>query len=122
MDRLPGMEECPFQSRRKGVVRNEVMIMEIKRVADAYQAMAFEPSAVKSKKSAPAKPAEPKQEKVELSEKSQNLQKVKEAINAAPDIRIPMVEKIMERIKNNDYPIDTHLDRAIDNMLNRHIL
>jgi hypothetical protein len=49
--------------------------MEIKRVADAYQAMAYEPSTAKIKKSAPAKPAEMKKEQVELSEKSQNLQK-----------------------------------------------
>jgi anti-sigma28 factor (negative regulator of flagellin synthesis) len=96
--------------------------MEIKRVADAYQAMAYEPSTAKIKKSAPAKPAEMKKEQVELSEKSQNLQKVKEAVKAAPEIRIPMVEKIMERIKNNDYPIDTHLDEAINNLLKQRIL
>jgi len=98
------------------------MVMEIKRVADAYQAMAYEPTAAKSKKSAPAKPAETKKEQVELSEKSQNLQKVKEAVKAAPEIRIPIVEEIMKRIKNNDYPIDTHLDHAIDNMLRQGLL
>ena len=95
--------------------------MDIKRVADVYQTMGYEPATGKSKKTAPAKPAQQK-EQVEFSEKSQNLQKVKEAIQAAPEIRIPIVEKIKERIKNNDYPIDTHLDQAIDNMLKQHVL
>jgi flagellar biosynthesis anti-sigma factor FlgM len=98
------------------------MIMDIKRVVDVYQPMAYEPSAVKAKKSAPAKPVEMKKEQVELSEKSQNLQKVKEAVKAAPEIRIPIVEKIKERIKNNDYPIDTHLDEAINSLLKQKLL
>jgi len=91
--------------------------MEIKRVADAYQVMAYDSPAAKIKKHPPAKPAEVKKEQVELSENSPNLQKVKEAVEAAPEIRIPIVEKIMERIKNNDCPINTHLDEAINNLL-----
>ena len=50
------------------------------------------------------------------------LQKVKEKLQSAPEIRIPLVEKILERIKNNDYPISRHAEEAIDIMLNKGIL
>ena len=90
--------------------------MEIKQVSSIYQAMAYEASASQTKKQTSSNTTADT-ESVELSENSQNLQKVKEAVNETPEIRIPIVEEIKKRIKNNDYPIDTHTDNAIDNMI-----
>jgi anti-sigma28 factor (negative regulator of flagellin synthesis) len=118
-----GRKNTPLSLKEKtGGGRNEVMVMDIKRVSEVYQALAYEPKAAKDKKSAPVKAPEVKKEQVELSDSSKNLQKVKEAVDATPDIRIPIVEKILERIKNNDYPVNTHLDEAIDRMLKNKVL
>ena len=96
--------------------------MEIYRVAETYQAIAYGRSAAKANKIEPEKTPEAEKESVELSPSSLNLQKVKEAVEAAPEIRIPIVEEIMERIKNNDYPISRHTEDAIDKMLKAGIL
>jgi hypothetical protein len=122
MDRLPGMEEYPFLNPKQGVGRNEVMIMEIQRVTNAYQAMVYGQTGPKTKKIEPDKAPEKTKESVELSPSSLNLQKVKEEVKKAPEIRIPIVEEIMKRIKNNDYPISQHMDEAIDKMLRAGVL
>jgi hypothetical protein len=96
--------------------------MEIKRIADAYQVAAYGRIEPKTKKAAPEKKPEPAKESVELSPSSVNLQKVKEAAQKAPEIRIPIVEEIMQRIKNNDYPISLHAQEALDKMINKGIL
>ena len=96
--------------------------MNIQPVSTAYQAQAYESVAKNNKKNANGAGLVMGQEQVELSESSLNLQKVKEAVNAAPEIRIPIVEEIMKRIKNNDYPIPTHAEKALDNMLRNRIL
>jgi anti-sigma28 factor (negative regulator of flagellin synthesis) len=94
--------------------------MDIKAVSSAYQA--YETAPVNAKKEAKAKSPTAGKERVELSDSSVNLQKVKEAIDKAPEIRIPIVEEIKERIKNNDYPIETSADNALDKMLKYGIL
>jgi flagellar biosynthesis anti-sigma factor FlgM len=64
----------------------------------------------------------PVEENVELSSSSKNLQKVKEKVQEMPDIRIPLVEEIRERIKNNDYPISLRAEEALETMLKRGII
>ncbi len=96
--------------------------MEIQRVSEAYQVMAYGRKSLKTNASEPEKPAETKKESVELSASSINLQKVKEAVEAAPEIRIPIVEEIIKRIENNDYPISRNAEESIDIMLNKGIL
>jgi anti-sigma28 factor (negative regulator of flagellin synthesis) len=96
--------------------------MNIKPLSTAFQAQAYEAIAKNGKKAVNAKGLVMGQEQVELSESSLNLQKVKEAVDAAPEIRIPIVEEIMKRIKNNDYPIPTHAEKALDKMLLNGIL
>jgi hypothetical protein len=99
------------------------MVMEIHSIANAFQAKAaYDRSSAQPNKIDPGKAKEAKKESVELSSSSVIMQKVKEKAMSAPEIRIPMVEKIMERIKNNDYPISKHLDSAIERMLSGRIL
>ncbi len=96
--------------------------MEIQRVTDAYQVAAYGRTGPKTKKAAPEEKTDSTKENVELSQSSLNLQKVKEAVQKAPEIRIPIVEEIMQRIKNNDYPVSLRTEEAIDNMLKKGIL
>jgi hypothetical protein len=99
------------------------MVMEIQRIADAYQVAAYGRAAGKAKNAEPPADAkEPVKENVELSSSSINLQKVKEKVQETPDIRIPLVEEIMERIKNNDYPISLRAEEALENMLKKGIV
>jgi hypothetical protein len=99
------------------------MFMVIQSIANAYQTKAtYDRNVAKTGKIDPAKGKETSTESVELSSSSVILQKVKEKLQSAPEIRIPLVEKIIERIKNNDYPISRHIDDAIDKMLDGRIL
>jgi hypothetical protein len=99
------------------------MVMEIKRIADAYQVAAYGQSALKAKKvEPPDSTKEAVKENVEISPSSINLQKVKETVQSLPDVRIPIVEKIKERIKNNDYPISLGVENAIEKMLKEGIV
>lgn len=95
--------------------------MDVKQVLPAFQVQAYETVAKSGKKTAQTKSQVMGQEQVELSESSLNMQKVKEAVDAAPDIRIPIVEEIQKRIANNDYPIPTHAEKALDVMLKNRI-
>jgi hypothetical protein len=96
--------------------------MEIQRVTNAYQAMVYGQSGLKTKKTEPDKAQEKTKESVELSPSSLNLQKVKEEVQKAPEIRIPIVEEIMKRIKNNDYPISQRIAESIDKMMSEGVL
>jgi anti-sigma28 factor (negative regulator of flagellin synthesis) len=106
----------------QGVSETEVIVMDVKQVSSAFQVQAYETVAKSGKKTAQTKSQVMGQEQVELSESSLNMQKVKEAVDAAPDVRIPIVEEIQKRIANNDYPIPTHAEKALDVMLKNRIL
>jgi anti-sigma28 factor (negative regulator of flagellin synthesis) len=97
--------------------------MDIKRIASAYGAQAYESTAKNSKKQAPDKSAAtvPK-EQVEFSETSQSMSKLIDAVNAEPDIRIPMVEEIRQKIKLNGYPIETKIYKALEKMMAENIV
>lgn len=61
-------------------------------------------------------------EKVELSDASVTISRLREKIDAIPEVRIQMVEEIKLKIKQNDYPYTTNLYKAIDKMLESKIL
>jgi hypothetical protein len=61
-------------------------------------------------------------EKLELSDASITISRLREKIDAIPEVRIQMVEEIKQKIKQNDYPYTTNLYKAIDNMLESKIL
>jgi hypothetical protein len=95
--------------------------MEIQRISDAYQVANYGRTGPKIKKAEADKSPERAKESVELSPSSMNLQKVKEEVKKAPEIRIPIVEEILQRIKNNDYPISLRIEEAIDQMIKKGI-
>lgn len=98
--------------------------MNISRALSAYGAKPIE-AAVKnnSKKEAPAKAAATvPHEQVELSNGAQSFQKVKEAVDATPEVRIQMVEEIRQKIKLNGYPFETRLYKALEKMIDTRVL
>ncbi len=60
-------------------------------------------------------------EKVEISDSSASVRKVLDTIKELPDVRIEKVEEIRQRIKNNDYPLENNLLRAVDKMVENKI-
>jgi hypothetical protein len=61
-------------------------------------------------------------EKVELSDASVTISRLREKIDAIPEIRIKLVEEIKQKIQQNNYPYTTNLYNAIDKMLESKIL
>jgi hypothetical protein len=96
--------------------------MNISQALSAYGAK-FESTAKSSKKQAPEKAAATvPREQVELSETSQTMQKIRDAINATPDVRIPLVEEIQQKIKYNGYPIETKMYKALEKMFDTKLI
>jgi anti-sigma28 factor (negative regulator of flagellin synthesis) len=98
--------------------------MNISRALSAYGARPIE-TAVKnnSKKEAPAKAAATvPQEQVELSDDAKSFQKVMEAVDATPEVRIPLVEEIRQKIKLNGYPFETKLYKALEKMIDTKVV
>jgi|WetSurMetagenome_2_1015567.scaffolds.fasta_scaffold1317933_1 anti-sigma28 factor (negative regulator of flagellin synthesis) len=96
--------------------------MDIRSISSAYGSIAYDPSSKNGKKSDQAKPVKNSAEVVAFSDTSLNMQKVKEAVYKSPEIRIPIVEKIKEKIKNNDYPIDSKMDTILERLLKNKII
>ena len=97
--------------------------MNISRALSAYGAKPFESTAKTSKKQAPEKTEAPvPKEQVELSDESQTFQKVREAIQGSPDIRIPLVEEMKQKIKLNGYPFETRLYKALEKMIDSKVV
>jgi flagellar biosynthesis anti-sigma factor FlgM len=115
--RLPGTEQPPKEKGRYAMTN----IQNIS--AAAYGVQAFEPSQKgEAKKSAPPKSPAVKQEQVELSDASISLKKVKDAVDALPDVRIAKVEEIKQRIKYNGYPIETSMYKAVEKLVANQIV
>ncbi len=97
--------------------------MNISKALSAYGVKSFESTAKSSKKQAPEKTATPvPREQVELSEASQTFQKIQEAIDNSPEVRIPIVEEIKQKIKYNGYPIETKLYKALEKMIDTKVV
>jgi anti-sigma28 factor (negative regulator of flagellin synthesis) len=98
--------------------------MNISRALSAYGARPIE-TAVKnsSKKEAPAKAAATvPHEQVELSDEAKSFQKVMEAVDATPEVRIPLVEEIRQKIKLNGYPFETKMYKALEKMIDTKVV
>jgi flagellar biosynthesis anti-sigma factor FlgM len=96
--------------------------MQIKSVSAAYGAKHLETSAKSGRKSAPEKMAAVPSEQVEFSEASQSLQKLTEAVNSIPEVRIELVEEIKTKIKHNGYPLESNLYKAVKKLLKEKII
>jgi hypothetical protein len=68
------------------------------------------------------KPANTPSAEVLISGTSRDAQLVRDQIAKLPEVRIPMVEEIQKRIKNNDYPLQNKLVHAFDNMFTARIV
>jgi anti-sigma28 factor (negative regulator of flagellin synthesis) len=97
--------------------------MNISKALSAYGATPFESTGKTSKKQAPEKTAAlvPK-EQVEFSDESQSIQKLREAVDSSPEIRIQLVEDLKEKIKLNGYPIETKLYKALEKMIDTNVV
>jgi anti-sigma28 factor (negative regulator of flagellin synthesis) len=92
--------------------------MDIRSIASAYGSAAYDPGAKNGKKpDAAARPVTKATEVVAFSDTSLNMQKVKEAVYKSPEIRIELVERIKEKIKNNDYPVDSKADSILERLM-----
>lgn len=96
--------------------------MEIRKIAAAYGAKPLEPVAKSDKKAAPEKTAAAQNEQVELSETSISMQKLKEIIDATPEVRIKVVEEIRTKIKYNGYPLESNFYKAMQNMVSNKVI
>jgi anti-sigma28 factor (negative regulator of flagellin synthesis) len=96
--------------------------MDIRPISSAYGAIAYDQGSKSSKKPDQAQQAGKPAEVVAFSDTSLNMQKVKDAAYKAPEIRIEIVERIKEKIKNNDYPIDSKMDTILERLVKNKIL
>ena len=83
----------------------------------AYGAQSFQPATKGSGKKDPPPPLLATGEKVELSDASITINRLREEIDALPEVRIKLVEEIKQKIKQNDYPYTNNLHKAVDNWL-----
>jgi hypothetical protein len=91
--------------------------------AAAYGARTFQPAFKGSGKTdTPPQPLIGKTEKVELSEASITVSRMREKIDAIPEVRIKIVEEIKQKIKENNYPYATNLYKAVDKMMENKIV
>jgi anti-sigma28 factor (negative regulator of flagellin synthesis) len=95
--------------------------MNVQHVTSAYVQAYESPPAKNAAKPAPRVSGSGK-EAVELSASSVSLQKIRDKIDALPEVRIQLVEDIKEKIRNNDYPLDNYLQGALDKMIDNGIL
>jgi hypothetical protein len=81
----------------------------------AYGAQSYKPAAVKSagKEPTPPKPSAAPSEQVELSDASVNLKKLRDIVDATPEVRLAVVEEI----KFNGYPTESNAYKAIEKLI-----
>ncbi|MCX7727483.1 MAG: flagellar biosynthesis anti-sigma factor FlgM [Chitinispirillaceae bacterium] len=98
--------------------------MDIKNVSAAYMATTgaeFQKIERKSSSSGKAVSNERK-EQVEITELSKSMQKIMEAIDILPDVRIQIVEEIKTKIKYNGYPIESSLYKSLEKLISNKIV
>jgi anti-sigma28 factor (negative regulator of flagellin synthesis) len=89
----------------------------------AYGVQAYEPSTKgDAKKATPPKATAVKHEQVELSDASLTMKKLRDVIDAIPDVRIQLVEDIKQKIKYNGYPIETAMYKAVEKLISNNVI
>ncbi|MDG5815636.1 flagellar biosynthesis anti-sigma factor FlgM [Chitinispirillales bacterium ANBcel5] len=87
--------------------------MDIRSLSNAYGAYSKESLIKKSEKVTSDIPSKKVEERVEFSDTSLNLRKIKDVVDASPEVRIKMVEEIQEKIRYNSYPIESNFYKAM---------
>jgi hypothetical protein len=84
----------------------------------AYGVQSYEPAPkAAGTKNAPPSSSAAGGEKVNLSDAAVTLKMLHDVIAAMPDIRIPSVEKIKQKIAMNGYPIESSLYKAVEKLV-----
>jgi flagellar biosynthesis anti-sigma factor FlgM len=85
----------------------------------AYGVQSYKPAVTKSagKEPTPPKPSAAPSEQVELSDAAVNLKKLRDIVDATPEVRIAVVEEIKQKIKFNGYPIESNAYKAIEKLI-----
>ena len=101
--------------------------MDIQRIGAAYGTRQFDSVAKNDKRAAPQKKPAAQSEQVEISDESVKLQrlsmeKLNEIIEKTPDVRLKVVEDIQLKIKYNGYPIESNIYKAIEKLVDNHII
>jgi flagellar biosynthesis anti-sigma factor FlgM len=55
--------------------------------------------------------------KVEISAASKEMHDLRKVIDEVPEVRLQLVEELKAKIANNDYPINTKIDRIAENLI-----
>ena len=85
----------------------------------AYGVQSYEPASKGSgRKNTPPDATSANGERVNLSDASVTMKMLHDAIAAMPDVRIPSVEKIKEKIAKNGYPIESSIYKAVEKLVN----
>jgi len=94
--------------------------MNVNGLSSAYGPRSLQPEQKKSGVHAAKSESAPKGgEKVELkgSTEASTIENLKNVINQLPETRLDMVEEIKEKIRTNDYPIETHFEWALQDII-----
>jgi hypothetical protein len=112
----PRMEQPPEKGRKA--------MINIQHISSAaYGAQTYKP-AVKNadREPAPLKSPSVPSEQLELSDASVNLKKLRDIVDATPDVRIKVVEEIKLKIKFNGYPIESNTYKAVENLISNKVV
>ena len=96
--------------------------MQVRPPAAAYGAKPFKPVVKSGIKAAPEQTAAAQKEQVEFSDASLSMQKLKNIIDATPEVRIKIVEEIRMKIKFNGYPLESNFYKAMENLISNKIV
>ena len=61
-------------------------------------------------------------ERVEISSASHDMRTVRAALSDLPEVRLPIVQEIRDRIERNDYPFETAIGKALNKMIDEGVL
>jgi anti-sigma28 factor (negative regulator of flagellin synthesis) len=98
--------------------------MDIRSVstAAAYGFKVYGSQQGKAAKKPAASHAGGKETQVNISATSATLQKIKNAIESKPEVRIAIVEDIKRRIETNDYPLENNMNEAIKRLIGNDVV
>lgn len=108
-DTIPGMEQPPSQERQEAMINVQDISVA------AYGAQVTAPTAKGNGKTSTSTgtTASNAKEQLQLSDTSVLLQSFHEVIDALPDVRIPLVQQLQQKIKDDGYPIETNIYKAL---------
>ena len=96
--------------------------MNISSIIQAYGARPLDTTNGRARQVKDERPVSTPSAQVSISDTSRELKMVREAMDKEPEIRIPLVEELQAKIKNNDYPIQNRMAHTLEKMFEARIL